>query len=100
MMNSILLGAAMLLSGLSMPANVVTVEPQIISAPVAQEKMMTHEIETYLIEQKAAPHWSLSVSLAWELYADAEIVIQEIELNRVYKIHYDGTVMDVIWDGM
>jgi hypothetical protein len=89
----------MLLSGLSMPANVATVEPQVIAAPVAaQEQMLTTEIEIFLIEQKAAPHWNLSASLAWELYADAEIVIEEIVLNRVYKIHYDGSTLETTYD--
>lgn len=100
MLNSILFVAAMLLGGPSMPATQVTVEPQVVSAPVASfQAKMSAQVEKFLIEQRAAPHWHLSIQEAWTLYYDGLLDIEEIEVNYFYRLHYDGGILDVFLEG-
>ena len=99
MMNSILFAAALLLSGHSMPKTQTTVEPQVVSAPVAlQAFKMSAAVEKALIEKYTAPHWNLSIAQAWDYYTDGLIVITEIEVDRQYRIAYNGGILDVLVD--
>ena len=100
MLNSILLGAALLLAGQSVSTTKVSVEPQVMMAPVATLEMsMSQATEIILIEEYAAPHWNLSISTTWDYYYDGLIKIQEVEPEHFYRITYDGGLMEVILVG-
>ena len=100
MLNSILLVAAMLLHGPSMPVTHTTVKPIEISASVRTVQMtLNYDLEKILLEEYAAPYWNLTFEKAWEYYGDRRIRIDEITPNVFYKLHFDGGLLEVVLEG-
>ncbi len=100
MLNSIVLAAALLLGGSSVPAPKMFVEPQAIVAPYLDQSMeMTSSIETMLIEQYAAPHWNISIDLAWYYYRDLHTLkIIEVVRDHVFVLKLNDGILEVLID--
>jgi hypothetical protein len=100
MLNSILISAAMLLSGPSMSASKMTVEPQGILAPIMVDaRMIADATLQLLIQGHAAPHWNLSFAEAWYQYSSTKAMkITEIAVGIHYVISFDGGILDVLLD--
>ena len=76
-----------------------TVELSACEAPVSTfstTMKMTSETEQTLIEDHAAPHWSLTVPEAWAVYQLGLMTIKEIVPDSVYTIYYDDSHIDVL----
>jgi hypothetical protein len=100
MLNSILLGAALLLQGFVVPSTAVNVEARPMSAiVVAMEETINYDMEKLLLENYAAPYWDLTNEKAWEYYQIRRIRIDEITPNVYYKIHFDGGLLEVVLEG-
>ena len=103
MLNSILLSAALLLSGHSLSSSKMNVEPQTIVAPIMFDAaLMTSATETLLIEEYAAPYWDLSIENAWYQYRTLKTIkITEIVPEGEYLITMgDGILQVFIQDGL
>lgn len=100
MLNSILISAALLLGGSSVSTVNTIVEPQVMTAPFSSDfQLMSDATLTFLIEQRAAPHWNMSVSEAWYKYnVTKTLKIVEISADSHYLIKYNDGILDTIID--
>ena len=99
MLNSILLIAALLLGPSSTTASNVTVEPQVLVAPVMTPALPLTPITLHiLIDKVAAPNWNITKEAAWGFYNDGTLTIVELVPGIRYRLTLNNGIVDTVID--
>ncbi|MEM0998091.1 MAG: hypothetical protein AAGN35_13470 [Bacteroidota bacterium] len=71
-------------------------EPTVIEAPAMEAQKLSQVTLRKILEDHAAPHWSLSMTEVWTAYYDGLLSITEITPEEHYFVHYNSGILELV----